>query len=87
MQQSSRRVLTAFTFFVAAAISASTPANADVITFEQTSPNQITYVLGTNFSVFDFSGIGNVTAILKPVADVGCASGDYAARLGFSGAY
>jgi hypothetical protein len=41
MQQSSRRVLTAFTFFVAAAISASTPANADVITFEQTSPNQI----------------------------------------------
>jgi PA domain len=82
MQQFVRRVL------VLAVLGASFSPQAalsDVITFEQISPNSITYVLGTNFSVMTFSGFGNVTASLQPVGGVGgegCAAADYAGVAG-----
>ena len=52
-------------------------ALADVITFERISPNPTTFVLGTDFAVMTFSGIGNVTGLLQPVALLGCAAENF----------
>jgi PA domain-containing protein len=81
MQKIVRGVLTPFLFFVA--ISASIPADADVITFERISP-ATTYVLGTDFAVFELSGFGNVTAPIQPVPNLGCAGGATGDFAGFT---
>jgi hypothetical protein len=75
MQQFVRRVLVLA--FLGASFS-SQVAYSDVITFQRISPSPTTYVLGTDFSVFDLSGFGDVTASLQPVPNLGCGAGDFA---------
>jgi len=88
MQQSVQRTFRCLTrrFHIAALIAvvaaAFSPqaAISSVVTFEQISPNPTSYVLNTDFSVFTLSGIGNVTASVQAVPNLGCdggATGDF----------
>jgi len=62
-----------------------TLSNTDVVgtpTFEQVAPVAAVYTYDVDYSVVEYSGSGDVTAVVLEVANDGCAAGDYTGALG-----